>query len=482
MSVGLRHLMVLALPAALVSTWLACKAPEPDSAPPPQQVFDGSGCSDEPALGFPYKPGCCDYSVDTPAVAARGFDSAALGSTPTTDHVHVSWAGPTDSTFVVNWRSDTGTEATQLLYATSEPEVTAADGPGGDVHRVTGHHQLYASLIDGKNETRVHEVHVCGLQAGTTYYYKVGGPSRWSDVFDVTTGPVPGSTESFKFAVLGDSRDGEVVHAQLQEAINAHDVAFELFTGDAVAAGPLQVNWNSWFEATSGDFALQDLMARKPIFIANGNHENLALGLFTQFAVPQQLSEGEGAQGEEWYTFDYGNARFVVMNDTPVANAESQAQHAWLDATLGAVDRAQQPWLFVMHHRSLYSCGGAHSSDLELRAIRQLIIDAHEVDMVWSGHDHLYERSKPIRGLAGSDGLIATELGPNNTPVKQSGTLYVVTGGAGAPLYGADDNCDHTHLTESTYHYGMVEIDNRTLRFAAYRLDGTTLDEFEITK
>ncbi len=231
-----------------------------------------------------------------------------------------------------------------------------------------------------------------------------------------------------------------------------------------------------------GRLCPQDLLARKPVFVANGNHENLAIGLFTQFAVPQQLSEGESAQGEEWYAFDYGNARFVVMNDTPEANAISQAQHAWLDATLGAVDRDRLPWLFVMHHRSLYSCGGSHGSDLELRTVRQLIIDAHEVDMVVSGHDHLYERSKPIRGLAGTDGLIAADVGPDSTPVSQSGTLYVVAGGAGAPLYGADDSCDHTYIAESTYHYAIVEIAHRTLRYAAYRLDGTVLDQFEFSK
>ncbi|MBW2457291.1 MAG: metallophosphoesterase family protein [Deltaproteobacteria bacterium] len=484
MTVGLRHLAALVLPASMGTAWVACKTPEAKTEPPPVQLYEGSGCSDERAAGFPYQPGCCNYPVDTPEVAARGFDSSVAGTSATPDHVHVSWAGPSQSSFAVNWRSDVDNERSQLLYGPSEQAVAAADGPGGDVRRVTGHHLLYASPVDGTSQTRVHEVHVCGLEPGTTYSYKVGGPEAWSEVYDAKTAPLPGATESFKFAVLGDSRGvaGADIHAQLQQAIATHDVDFELFTGDAVAAGPLQADWNRWFEATSGDFALQDLLARKPMFVANGNHENLALGLLTQFAVPQEISEGERAQGEEWYAFDYGNARFLVMSDDPRETATGQAQQDWLDTTLAAVDREQQPWLVLSHHRSLYSCGGSHSSDLDIRSVRQLVLDEHEVDLVVSGHDHLYERSKPMRGLAGTTGLIAPEMGPNDTPVNQSGTLYVVSGGAGAPLYGTDDGCDHTHLTESTYHYVIVEIADRQLSYTAYRLDGSVLDEFEITK
>ncbi len=484
MTIPSRHWAALALAAALGAAWLGCKAPEAKNEPPPVQLYEGSGCSDAPAAGFPYQPGCCDYSVDTPEVATRGFDSPKAGNSATPDHVHVSWAGPPESTFAVNWRSDLDSEQSQLLYGPSEQAVGAAEDAGGEVKRVTGHHLLYASAVDGTSQTRIHEVHVCGLEPASTYFYKVGGPGAWSEVFDVQTAPLPGATDSFKLAMLGDSRgqEGATIHAQLQEAIAAHDVAFELFTGDAVAVGPLQADWNRWFEATSGDFALQDLLARKPLFMANGNHENLAIGLLAQFAVPQEVSEGERGQGEAWYAFDYGNARFLVMNDDPREDATGQAQQDWLDTNLAAVDRERQPWLIVSHHRSLYSCGGSHGSDLDIRSVRQLVLDEHEVDLVVSGHDHLYERSKPMRGLAGTTGLIAPEVGPNDTPVNQSGTLYVVSGGAGAPLYGTDDSCDHTSLTESTYHYIIVEIADRTLRYTAYRLDGSVLDELEITK
>lgn len=439
-------------------------------------------CSTAAPTAFPYQPECCDYQVDIPDDTEGGFDSPNLGADPSPDHLHVGWAGPTDSTFAVNWRTDNDTTTSQLLYASSREELDLADGPGGSVERVSGHHILFSGLLDGDVKTRVHEAHVCGLNASTDYYYKVGGPGAWSDVFDVTTGPAVGSTDDYRFAVLGDSRNDAELYAQVQRAVADHDVAFQLFTGDAVNIGFRQQDWNDWFESVTDAFKTEAEVARTPLILANGNHENLATNYLAQFTLPQEITEGEGAQGEEWFSFDFANARFVVLNDTPVSRATSGPQLAWLEATLASVDREQTPWIFVMHHRPPYSCGGAHGSDLDLRATLQPLLDKYEVDIVLNGHDHLYERSKPIRGLKDGEAIVATDVGPNDTPVSQSGTLYVVAGGAGAPLYGAQSECNHTYVAESVNNYSIVDIADRTLRLTTYRLDGTVIDQFEFTK
>jgi hypothetical protein len=87
-----------------------------------------------------------------------------------------------------------------------------------------------------------------------------------------------------------------------------------------------------------------------------------------------------------------------------------------------------------------------------------------------------------MRGLNGQDGIVA-QAGPEAQPVNESGTVYALTGGAGAPLYSAKGNCPaHTHLIESTRNYVVVEITDRTLKYQAFRLDGTTLDKFDYTK
>ena len=444
----------------------------------------GSGASsasgETTSSGLPYQPAACDYQVAAPEVSESGLDDGKVGAGKP-DHVHASFAGKSDTTFAINWRTGNDTTASELLFGSDKAAGAAADGAIDKVKLVKGHHLLYGSTLDA-NQTRVHEAHVCGLMPATNYSYKVGGPGSWSEVFTISTAPAAGSGATWRFAVLGDSRDDPTTFAKIEEAIAAQTPALQVFTGDAVATGVLQTTWNKWFEATTGKFAVQTMMAQAPLMPVNGNHENLAINYAAQFALPQQVSAGEKAQGEEWYSFDYANAHFVALNDSPPAAAVSAGQVDWLKADLAAVDRKKTPWVFAMHHRSLYSCGGSHGSDLELRAAWQPIFDQNKVDVVFSGHDHLYERSKPMRGLNGTAGVVA-QAGTNDTPVMGSGTLYLLTGGAGAPLYDAAKKlCDHTHVTESTRNYAIVDITGSKIRVKSLRLDGSTLDDFEFTK
>jgi hypothetical protein len=468
---------------ASLGLWIGCEqtgTTPKASATTGGNASDGAGCLDTLPAGFPYKPGCCDYVVDIPAVTESGFHDGKVGASATPVHVHVSWAGPTSSSFVVNWKTDNGTTASELLYGDDESAVKSADGPAGGVKRVTGHHMLYGSVLDA-NPTRVHEVHVCGLAASKAVFYKVGGKGAWSSTYQVATGPQAGSTEPFRFAVTGDSRNEPSIWAQVQQAISQKGVDFELFSGDFVVIGAAQPEWNGFFEAKTGSFAAQDFLAKTPFMPVNGNHDALSINYVAQFALPQELSPEEKAQGEEWWSFDYGNAHFIGLNDTPDATALGSAQKSWLEADLAKIDRKKTPWVFAMHHRPSYSCGGSHGSDLNLRAQWQPLFDKYKVDMVFTGHDHLYERSKPIRGLMGSDGIVA-EAGTNGAPVKESGTVFVVAAGAGAPLYTAKSSCAHTQITESVRNFVIVDIADRKMKYAAYRLDGTTLDQFEYSK
>ncbi len=312
----------------------------------------------------------------------------------------------------------------------------------------------------------------------------MGGPGAWSEVYTIATAPEVGSAEAFRFAVSGDSRNDSVVWAETLRAIGPEAVDFQVFTGDAVGLGIDQTAWADFFGQELDAFTVQDVLAETPFMVANGNHEALAINYLLQFALPQDESdmEAEASRGEEWYSFDYGNAHFAVLNDTVPDPVFLEAQRDWLRADLRALDRDVTPWVFVMHHRAVYSCSTAHGSQRDIRELWQPVYDELEVDFVFNGHDHIYERSRPIRGFEpGTTDPVYGEEGPSMEPVDGSGTVYFVSGGAGAPLYGSEA-CAHTAVHEETNHYAIIDIDGRTLTYTAYRLDGSILDEFTYAK
>ena len=420
-----------------------------------------------------YTPEGCAYEVSTPEVREARMSGDVTGSAPEPAFIHAGWAGPTDGTFAVNWRTDEATTVSQILYGVDEAAVRDADAPdeAAGVYAQIGHQVLFEALVGGP--IRLHETHVCGLDPGTTYYYKVGGPGAWSAPYDVATAPPVGATTPFTFAVTGDSRNDSIVWAEIQSKLAARMPDFQLFSGDAVVLGANQPEWDGFFGESYMGTNVQEIFARIPMLPANGNHDALSVNYVLQFALPQDASSGELAQGEQWYSFDYANTHFVVLDDS-ADEALVAAQASWLEEDLSALDRAVTPWIVVMHHKAPYSCSN-HGSQMDLREAWQPVYDLHAVDLVLNGHDHVYERSQPIRGF--EPGTTEGRIVPEG-----DGTTYVVAGGAGAPLYGIGTDCAHTAHTESVNHYAIVEVADTTLTFTAYRIDETVLDTFTLTK
>ncbi len=464
-------------------------APIDDAGPPPVDANVDGG---PPAVReIAYTPTGCGYEVRTPRVIEAQRSSDVFGASPTFDHVHVSWSGPTDTTVTVIWRSDLDTLASSVLIGTDQAAVMAADGATTGVTRQDGHTVLYSSAPSGAGAERVHEVHLCGLTPDTTYYYRVGGPGHWSGTFDVATGPASGATSAWSFGVTGDSRGatataepGDNAWAISQHHLSDRGVDFEVFTGDGVFAGSNQTQWNTWFEGMDGTFGVQDFLSHHPLMMSNGNHDLLTVNYLAQFAMPQEASTGELADGEEWYSFDYANAHFVILNDTVTTPGTIMgAESTWLEADLSAVNRATTPWIFVVHHQTLYTCGsgGAHGPDTTARTAWQPIFDAHHVDFVLAGHNHFYQRSYPLNGISTVAAHDASGA-PTITGGDPSGTIYVVAGGAGAPFYTVG-TCPEIQVGMQVRNYMTFEIAGRTITMTTH--DGLTdavIDTMTYTK
>jgi len=97
--------------------------------------------------------------------------------------------------------------------------------------------------------------------------------------------------------------------------------------------------------------------------------------------------------GQQYYSFKKGNVRFFVLD----TNYMDPKQLAWLEKELS--NNAGSDWKICYFHHPLYSSGAFHGSSTELRLILEPIFLKYGVDVVFAGHEHVYERVKPQKGI-----------------------------------------------------------------------------------
>ncbi|HMV69609.1 MAG TPA: metallophosphoesterase family protein [Myxococcota bacterium] len=355
------------------------------------------------------------------------------------DPVHVHLGYPSSDaarSLSVVWQTDPDTRATAIEW-----------GVGAMDHSAEG-----VSFTLGDDPTyRTHEIRLCGaLEPDTTYSYRVGAEGHWSPVYQFTTPPAPGPEARFTLAMTGDSRGSYEEWAMVVARMEAHDPDLVLFSGDMVSSGASDGEWYAWWEAAG------DVFARKVVLPAHGNHEILAASYFANFSLPGN---------EQWYSVDYASMTLVSLNDTVSDYPEflQDDQVAFLHERLGA---SAAPWKVAMHHQAMFTACDQHRSRTDLRGWWTPELDEHGVDLVLAGHNHIYERSVPIRAEAKVD--------------PGQGAVYVVAGGAGAPLYPKFTPDWFTDVVQTTEHYLIAEFGPDAIVVTVRDLDDNVIDSFEI--
>lgn len=341
----------------------------------------------------------------------------AWRDSPRTKSPYLSWSSPPLKTMMVNWE-------------TSEPTT-------GSV--VYGMDTVGSDTIVDTSHTYHHVVELEGLEPSATYYYRVFCSNGFeSSVSTFRTGSL--RDEPFTFVVYGDNRSNAYIHRRIAEEIVDVAPSFLLNTGDLVNDGNNLDDWYLFFNAIS------ELLRKTPYMPTIGNHENNSANYFNLFSLPEN---------ERWYSFEFSNARFIALS-TEEDYSPGSPQYEWFSQNLSSRPDSID-WVFVYLHRPPYSSGTNHGSDLRVRSILCPLFEEYGVDMVFSGHEHNYERS-----------LVAN-------------VYYIVTGGGGAPLYPVGSS-EWTIYSESSYHFCSVELADTLLHFKAIRLDGTVMDSFTIKK
>jgi hypothetical protein len=194
--------------------------------------------------------------------------------------------------------------------------------------------------------------------------------------------PLPGSPDSVKLAVIGDNGTGAKPQYDVadQMAIARTRFPFELvlMLGDNLYGRQQPQDFVDKFERPYAAL----LKAGIPFYATLGNHDNPSNRTYKPFNMG----------GERYYTFARKNVRFFVFD----TNLLDPPQLAWIQETLsGSTD----DWKIAYFHHPLYSDGERHGSNVELRVVLEPLLLKNGVDVVFAGHEHIYERTIAQKGI-----------------------------------------------------------------------------------
>jgi 3',5'-cyclic AMP phosphodiesterase CpdA len=249
---------------------------------------------------------------------------------------------------------------------------------------------------------------------------------------------LPNKPGTLKFAVIGDSGTGDSNQYRLAKVFTEirQKFAYEfvIMAGDNMYGSQKASDYTKKFETPYKPLLDQNIK----FYAALGNHDQPNQANYKLFNM----------NGKRFYTFKpRDGVRFFALD----SNYMDKEQLDWLDKELAA---SGSDWKIPFFHHPLYSSGSTHGSDMALRDQLEPLFLKYSVDVVFSGHDHFYERIKPQKGIQ-----------------------YFVSGGAGKVRRGdLQDEGLMAKGFDAGYHFMLIEIDGDQMHFQVISDLGKTID------
>ncbi|MFI5148725.1 MAG: metallophosphoesterase [Bacteroidia bacterium] len=307
------------------------------------------------------------------------------------------------------------------------------------------------------------------VTASTTIYYSLydSGTHAWGSQKTFGTSP-PLNSINFTFCALGDCRDYPSTLTTISNLVSARKPALTLFNGDLTVSGTTPSEYDTFFSASS------NFLANNLVYHAEGNHDAASPSTFSNlWDLP--VTSGTNL----YYSTIYGNAIFITINSCDPTNS---AQLTWLQNTLAAA--AANPaitWKIVSCHHPFFNTGN-HTGDMD--AYRSTIwkaFDDYGVDLIMNGHDHNYQRSKPINLNAASVGTPVAQYGSNTG----QGRCEIISGGAGAGLYSLNTSSADAWAINNynkNYNYVTCNVQGCKMVITAYNQTDGVIETFNLDK
>ncbi len=387
------------------------------------------------------------------------------------------------------------------------------------------------------------------LKLDTRYYYRLTGNDRKIVEGQFTTRKPRG--QAMRFVAFGDNANGAPgERAVAFQAYQAHP-DFIMNTGDNVYDHGLNREYTERFfpvyNADRADPKIGGPILRSvPFYTVMANHDvndhgpghmpaadfDLhadSLAYYTNMHLPlngppapqkktpiigapnkvQDFLRAAGARFPTManYSYDYGDAHFLCLDSNVYIDPNEPALQKWIADDLGGTDAL---WKFVVFHHPGFDAGDNHYNEQHMRALAPLL-EAHGVDFCLNGHEHVYQRSRPLR-FAPADAALASPVhGPNRmvpgdftvdrvfdgrTKTRPDGILYIITGAGGQQLYNhgydeapekwlhaEDNNVEYVaRFVCSQHSLTIFDIDGKNLTMRQIGENGQELDAIRVTK
>ncbi len=376
----------------------------------------------------------------------------------------------------------------------------------GAVHYGPAPDQLDDIVASAGSGTQ-HEVRLDGLSPNTRYYYRVMGDGEalagGDEVHTFLTAPAVGTDRKFRAWIVGDSGTGGSMQGMVRDAMvqyaGLYPPQIYLHLGDMAYTD------GTYDEFTENFYApYADILRNTPVWPTMGNHEGSSSDSGTQsgpyyggYVLPTAAQAGGLASGTEaYYSFDYANVHFVVLDSHDSNRDPGGAMLTWLTSDLMSTD---QEWIVAYWHHPPYT-KGSHDSDTEgalvdMRENALPILEAGGVDLVLGGHSHIYERTYLLDGayqtpsmanvgvLDDRDGRVDGD-GPYTKPPGLSGhqgAVYVVAGHGGTGV-SQDDVHPLVFFDEVANGSCLLDVQSNRLSLINIRSDGAVTDRVSILK
>lgn len=374
------------------------------------------------------------------------------------------------------------------------------------------------------------QIEMTNLDLGREYRYRVRGARQVLAEGHFTTRQPRGTR--VRFVAFGDNSYGDLSDRAIASIAYAQNPDFVMNCGDNVYDSGLDNEYQRFFFPVynadhAGPRIGAPLLRSVPFYTVLGNHDVQdkdernhevadftrnpdALGIYTSMFMPlngptdatyrtpirgpqERLDAFLQAAGDRFprmanYSYDYGDVHFLCLDSNLYIDPNDAALQEWMARDLSSSDAT---WKFVVFHHPPFNVGGEHFVVQHMRVLAPLF-EANGVDFVLSGHEHNYQRARPLRFTPAGPGASAdvagrTRLVPGTfavdrrfdgvTETRPDGILYVVTGAGGKHLYdpGYTNNPSlWTHAEDGHADYVVKMVTDRH-SLTVFDVEGTRL-------